>query len=341
MASATFGWEKRGDRAGETIQPAPLRNGLLSSSIQLMTSELSGLFLMGGGTFDHIRNIPRLEILGSATLWNALHLNLKYSVEDFHWRSGTLQASLSLDLDQARVNASSTYSSGQLLGTSMIDGSLLVSSAGVDAVRNNSVGQSAVFVLAFHDLNGNGVRDAEEESLGNPRAIMRGGGSEMNGKMPGKFYNIAADMEYEIEVDKWSFAGNGLFPRRCRYTLYTLPSTVHVIQVPFSEGFDVSGNCRMASSGSAGRSLTSSIFNGLRISLVSPSGDAMYDGEIFSDGSILISGVSSGEYRVEFDQRQLESRGLEAEPLAGSVMLNAESTLLPEIVFRSRNSSPR
>jgi hypothetical protein len=67
----------------------------------------------------------------------------------------------------------------------------------------------------------------------------------------------------------------------------------------------------------------------------------MYDGEIFSDGSILISGVSSGEYRVEFDQRQLESRGLEAEPLAGSVMLNAESTLLPEIVFRSRNSSPR
>jgi hypothetical protein len=298
-----------------------------------MTSVIPGIFVTARSTINQSNLFPdRLELMASSTQLWPLQLSLKYSVSDYQWKRPGLELSLSLDLDPARLHMVSSYLDDQFVSNAMIEGSVSVSAAGVQMARTASLGQSAIVVMAFHDLNRNGVRDGNDTTLGTTAAVLHRSNSETT-RNDGAFYNLIADNLYQIEVDRWSHAGDGLYPRRREFPIYTLPSTVHVIQVPFTEGFEVSGTCRMESAVTAGGTSTG-IFNGLRIKLASDTPDALYTGEVFSDGTILISGVAPGEYRIEFDRRQLQSRGLQVAGLPERVTLNEEKTSIPDISFR-------
>ena len=71
--------------------------------------------------------------------------------------------------------------------------------------------------------------------------------------------------------------------------------------------------------------------NGLRVQLASPSSNALYDGEVFSDGTIYFTGVAAGDYKLVIDPAQLAARHLALAGDLGMIHLGRDATRLPSI----------
>ncbi len=149
----------------------------------------------------------------------------------------------------------------------------------------------------------------------------------------GRFYQLPPNRECEVEVDRWYHTELGLFPSSSRFSLYTGSSSQQLIDIPFVEGFDVSGRCEI---GTPQGSLKISALNGLRIQLVSSANGSLYEGEVYNDGSIYIPSVGAGTYTVVFDDEQLASRHLNVVSMPETVTLDRENDRLVDVVFGRR-----
>lgn len=278
------------------------------SSLQLTAVPFGGIFLTGFGRYDHVaRNLQEISLSAYYRLNRYLGVNIGYSVPSMQWSRGLLQAQFSVDLHPFRATALATYAGGTFSAATLAQGSALISGRGLTLFSESAVGQSALLIEAFNDRNQNGVRDPDEEEMTPPVAWLDIGGTEFASDN-GMFRSLPANRQCRLTVDRWSYGSEGLFPSRSQFDIYTLPSGVQVVEIPVAPGFDLTGPCQIDDNGQI--KTAPAFVNGLQVRLVSDGSDAVYEGEIFSDGTIFIPGVSAGEYRMVFDENQLTSRRL-------------------------------
>lgn len=332
IASADVAWLQDSSRA----QSEPPRRVEVRSGAQVIATPFVGTLLKGEGVYNHVRQkLERLDLYGYARINKYVALGLGYSVPDLDWKRGLLRAQLELQFSPARLFFAVGREQGITSVSTMARGSALVSAAGVTPLSEYAVGMSAIMVRAFRDDNGNGVRDAGEEDLPAPRASLIMGAMRMQSP-DGVFTSLTPNMEWHIEVDRWEHAAEGLYPGRLLHRLYLLPSSVATVDVPYRPGMDVTGKCMVEEKRPDGatRTVASSSVNGLRVLLVSEASGAYYDGETFSDGTILIAGVAQGRYRLRFDSAQLVARRLAVSAAAeDEIVLDGTSDRLPPVTL--------
>lgn len=274
---------------------------------------------------------------------NNIGLNLGVTFHDLDFghlsmkdlRNAGLRMQVDFDFDQTKVTAFGGRDGGNMSANFQAQGSAMISPVGIMASRNFGLGQSAIMIKPFRDANQNGVHDPGEEFLAPMVATLSQGHTQYT-STDGSFTSLPANTQWTLEVDRWTFAEDGLFPNKTRYPIFTTPSSMQVIEVACVEGFDVMGSCKVddGSTGTGKKQDFGGLLNGLRLQLVSAATGAAFDGEIFSDGSIFIPGVCAGEYRIIFDQNQLASRRLSILTMSDVVTLSSDGHRIPTIILQ-------
>ncbi|HVZ39042.1 MAG TPA: hypothetical protein VHI13_07175 [Candidatus Kapabacteria bacterium] len=309
----------------------------MASTLQLTATPLNGLFVMARAAYDYSDKVcTDLDFSSSITLSGALNLGLTYTTQRLDWRHGTLSAQLSYVFGAARVGIGGTYQNGEFALANSIDGGLIVSRGGVHPTSYEAINESGVILHAFRDANLNGIQDGDEEILHDASADLSGSGGLFHTDN-GLFLGLPPYQQSTIAITHEQFAARGLYPRRSEYAVYTLPGATTVIDVPYADGFDVTGRCKVVLPAAGNREGSPAILTALKIHLIATNGTAEYEGEIFDDGSLLIEGVSAGEYRIAFDQEQLSARKLLLRSQPEPVLLSSTAPTLPPVVFVPRD----
>jgi len=329
IASTSLFWGE--DTAAAAPGGFPLRE--IRSRGSILATFLPGMVVKGEGEYDHMRRrVSLLDLNAYIRLTDMLALGVGYGVPDLDWRRGMLRAQVELQFSPARIFLNASRESDMIHTSMTARGSAAFSGSGVATSPEFTVGKAAILLKAFRDLNGNGIRDVGEEELPPPSAVLSLGRMQFRSS-DGAFSSLTPNMEWNLEVDNWEYAAEGIFPARTRHRLFLLPSTVTVIDVPYSEGIDVMGRViveeRLPDGGS--RELPVSLANGLRVALVSESRGALYEGDVFPDGTLLVPGVAAGAYTLRFDPAQLDSRRLAAGPGSGEIVLDGTDDRLPAV----------
>ncbi len=320
-----------GGEIGDSL--ATVDHRTLAATTQIIATPFPWLVLTAQGRYDVVnRTIQTLRLSSYTRVSDAIGLNLNYSLPEGDLTRSTLQLQLGLTLDFTRATVTGSYSDGEFSTASIAQGSLLASRAGLRMLPDGSVGQAALIFTAFHDRNFNGVRDDGEEELDPPSVYLNMDGVNSSAE-DGKFFQLPPNRQCVVEVDRWTHADEGLFPGSQHYVVYTAPSSQRIIEIPFCEGFDVTGRCLFQSDDTNSVASNSVYLNGLRVQLIGADGMSTYDGEVYSDGSIYVPAVAAGHYTVRFDGSQLHSRRLRLIDAPQQVLLTKENSSLPQVLL--------
>ncbi len=330
-ASTDLKW--RGIEIPDAAGGGPPYRRSLVSDLYLLSPVVPGVLLTARGSYDHDAHLlNRAELGASFYLSRIVNLNVAYNVAGSDWANPKLQLQLKVNVNRAAgLTVSGDYYNHEFAASTYMQGSATVSTNGVHFSRHPSSGQTTIILRAFKDDNGNGEYDSGEEELGAQSGRLNFGSSQIASKT-GMFTFVPANRECVVEIDRWGYAELALFPRKTVYGIFSAPSSVHVIDVPYTGGFDVSGRCDVFLPGSS-ETLKTSALLGLNVRLVSSDGASSYDGEIFHDGSIMVAGVAEGEYRLEFDEAQLQARRLRLRSSPERVALGSGNTRIPAVEF--------
>ncbi len=310
----------------------------LTSSLRVIGSPFAAMLLSAQGTYSFTeRTLAGLDVTAYFRLGGTFGLNLGYHVSNLNWSNATVQAQLNIDLASLRATVNSTFVDGNLMGSTQLQGSAILSSHGIQTFADPSVGQASVLIVAYNDANGNGVRDNGEETIDAPPARLSLDGADRSTD-DGIFRAVPANRECMVEVDRWFHATNNLFPGRSRFPLYTIPDELQVLEIPFSEGFDVTALCTTVDADGSRERANRGQTDGLRVRLVSTTGQS-FDGEVFVDGTMLVTGVTAGEYMIEFDAAQLASRRLSTGDGLPTVKLSSADHHMPAIILQMVESA--
>ena len=289
----------------------PRRLGFVSTRAMLSFSLLTNTFLSTEADYSHVQNtFRRLTFRANYALTSDLRVDLSYSVADYDWKRGTIKLGLSMFTNIMQITAGGTKrGEAAYLGSVGLGGSMMFSSAGIQTRQSSLRGQSMVLLSAFRDRNGNGEQDDGEEDIGAPEGVLT---TEMSSQSStdGEIRNVPTTQEGRVTIDQYIFADRDLYPSKRYFGIYPMPNSVSTINVPFREGYDLMGNCEIEHTSGDKKIRSTKGVNGLRITLESTTGVGTFEGEIYNDGTVLISGVPAGEYRIRLDSNQLEYRRL-------------------------------
>lgn len=223
--------------------------------------------------------------------------------------------------------AGATYSS---LSTS-IEAGAAIGPLGLTMVPIGQRGQFSIIISGFDDRNRNGKKDAGERDLGPVDAEILYDGTARS-TVNGVVRSLPPYRRIRIEIDRFGFVRDGLFPIQSSVQLTTAPSGITRLEIPFAQGRDVIGTASVVTSDNIPDPQASSLLTALYVSLRADNG-AFFDGEIFSDGTLYIPGVAEGTYMLYFDRRQLDTRELCTESVPEKIIIDKKAQVL-EVVLR-------
>jgi|GEM_PF-1353415 len=330
-----FEWNKRwGSGTGELFEK-PLNTTLIVSTAQVIAPITRWMSMTARGTYDHMNDrFGDVSLRATLRPFRQLGINVGWSGSVYEkWRKGIVSANLTFNFGTFQTRFGADYQENRSIyyANSSTRGATRFSSAGIDYSDQASMGNAAIIVRGFWDKNGNGIQDDDEPELNSPRATVRYGHASAVAN-DGRFLSIPVYRECVVEIDRASYIGEGLYPTVAQYDLYSLPSSVNVVRVPFAEGFEVSGECTVELPGGVHK-VPGGVLNGLAIRLISTTGNIVIDGEVFDDGSVLISGVPAGEYKIELSDEQLAGRRIRLKEQLKPVHLSEDASTLPTIIF--------
>ena len=334
QASARLAWTHPGYTGAAMAAGEPGSVGV-QSSLSLLGSPFPGVLLGSGLVYDHTnRSMEGLGLSAYIHVFEGTGLNLSCSIPRGKWSSPVFRVQVDVGLSPARIALTAAQESNEATVTMLAQGSMRFAGSGVRVSRDPTVGKASIVVRAFHDRNNNGLRDRDEVDLASPTAELFQERVRLISD-EGVFNAILPNVPWAVEVDQWTYAAEGLFPGKNRFAMVSAPSAITTIDVPFVEGFDISGTCVVRQITSIGDTVAvpGSPAYGLRVELLSVDNENSYEAEIFSDGSLMISGVGAGRYRVRFDREQVASRHLEHLFPSNEVLLDASNRVIPAIMM--------
>jgi len=175
--------------------------------------------------------------------------------------------------------------------------------------KNFSVGKGALSVVAFLDLNNNGVRDSKEPAVPGLKFNINGGRViQEEGGTISRVLELEAYRTYFLEVDSRSFDNLSWQVKSSTIAVETDPNHVKLIEVPVSVISEASGYVYMK---------TPKNLKGLGRMIVSfYSGDSLLIGKTLTeqDGFFSFMGLTPGSYVAVLDTGQLHLLNFEGTP---------------------------
>lgn len=329
-ASARIARIERLDLVGENQTQDPVKRRMnLRASVSL--PPILSFRVRFSGSYDMLTNELNEASTGfSLPLFRAINVGGSYAFRGTDWRRGTFSASVGMNLSMMRASSSASYGEGRLASYARAGGSMVVSSAGVDIVRENATSRVHLIVHGYNDKNLNGRFDGDDELLGPAESelFIENGGPLGNGTM----YDAVPSLQNcVLSINPDQFAEFGLYPRRNEYRAAFQSGNAEVFYVPFAAGSDMfgSGTIRMQS---GGRGHLAALL-GLKVRLVSLDGVAEHTCEFINDGTYLVSGIAPGEYRIVIDERALKEVELRVAEMPATVVITKGLEEIPPITF--------
>lgn len=333
-ASTKLAWQKPQSELGNA--PAHFA---ATSSLQLTAVPWNGIFMLASASYDYDRHaLTDIGLSSSISITNSLSLGLAYTLQRTDRMESTISAQITYDLGGiVRLGTGASYQNDRYSVISTVEGGVMISRGGIVPNTYGGVNESMIIVRAFVDRNLNGTQDDGEETRSDPSADLYSGSAQAHTD-DGTFLSLAPYQEGTVVFSTERYAGEGLYPRKGRYPVYTLPGTTTVIDVPLAPGTTLDGKCLVMTSVEGGRSLSPALLTGLTVHMVSTDGAAEYEGEIFDDGTMIVDGVSEGTYRLLFDDEQLAARALRLAEPSAILTITLASTTIPEVILVKRET---
>ena len=228
------------------------------------------------------------------------------------WRDGvgmTLDLGFSSEFTGARIGSHSRYTAAEGLGgTQTAEGSLLWNARErrVEFGSGRSLGRSGLVGIVYVDLNGNGIRDADEPTA--PDVRLRVGSRGARSDSAGRFeaWDLIPFEPMTVEVDGASLANPLWVPAVDGVRLTPRPNTVEQVELPLAPAGELDGTVMIAGSG---RSV-----GAIGVVLRHLSSGSTSRVVTFGDGTFYASGLRPGSYMVELEADALETLGLRQPP---------------------------
>ncbi len=313
----------------------PHKLGFTNTRAMLSFSLISNIFLSAEADYSHVQNsFRRLTFRMNYALSSVLRTDISYSVADYDWKQATVKIGLTMSTDFMQITAGGAKrAEAAYLGSVGLGGGIMLSSAGIQIRQGSLRGESMILLHAFRDRNANGEQDEGEEELGSTEAMLTTDVSSQT-STDGVLRGIPTTQQGIVVIDQYVFADQNLYPSKRYFGVYPMPNSVSSINVPYCEGYDVTGNCEIEHTQGEKKTRSTKGVNGLRITLESTSGVGTFEGEIYNDGTLLVPGVAAGEYRYNLDNNQLAYRQLSLEPdNQGLVTITDTQHIIPLILL--------
>lgn len=222
--------------------------------------------------------------------------------------------------------------------TTAVGGTAYVGGSGIELSRERNRAGSVIRLYAYNDRNGNGEQEDGEEDLPNPMGLLvrniSGDAASQPSDDRGVFWMVPEHEDIIVEVDRWSLAADEYYPTTRRYGVYMAQGFQRSIHVACRRGYTIEGQCAIERPDLKGnKTRTTQGLSSMRIWLEPTVGVGTYDGEMFDDGTLIIMGVPSGEYRIRMDKAQMDYRRVSMRNEGMTVVISEEKPTLPEVIL--------
>jgi hypothetical protein len=192
--------------------------------------------------------------------------------------------------------------------------------------KNLSVGRAALSIVAFLDLNNNGMRDSKEPAVPGLKFSINGGRvvQEEEGRIS-RVLDLEAYRKYFLQVDSRSFDNVSWRVKNKTIGVETDPNHVKLIEVPISVVSEASGYVYIKTP-AAQKGLSRMIVNFYR-------GDTLLIGRTLTeqDGFFSFMDLTPGTYHAALDPAQLHLLNFEAAPVSVSFTIaNSEEGVIAD-----------
>lgn len=267
-------------------------------------------------------------VLGSAHLGRGTRIGLQATLPFDSPEDGRYSLRVEVPVGNVRPVVRGTIGNGATSLSTTVEGTTIATPLGVRMLPLGIRGGCSLLLTGFEDRNRNGVRDADEPSLGllDGNLYSEGIPTEF---VDGRIEGFAPFRRVTLEIDRFSRAVEGLYPLRQLYEITTGPSSQIHIDVPFAPGVEIFGE--VAVEGREGQA-ADPLLAALTAWLTGENG-SRFQGEVFSDGTIYFAGVPEGRYHLIFDDRQLRTRGLCFSEDSEVVVIAADTHQIPKTLL--------
>ncbi|HEX6589660.1 MAG TPA: hypothetical protein VF039_11590 [Longimicrobiales bacterium] len=168
----------------------------------------------------------------------------------------------------------------------------------VEPASYRGVGFAGVDVLAFHDLNGNGIRDAGEPPAENVVVQVGGETATTDATGHGRAWGLVPYEKLPIRIAP-AWADPRWTPRDSLLVLRPVPHVFNPVELPLV------GTREVLASVVAGPGVPTS--SGIGFTLTNRTTGQVFRGMTLSDGAIYLSQVPVGTYTLEFSRASLDA----------------------------------
>lgn len=241
------------------------------------------------------------------------------------------EAGLRYDFGFGQTRASVRKSNKTIRHLAAINGSMIYDrkSNYLDFNNHTSVGKGSIILNPYLDMNGNGLRDADEPKAPNLNIRVNGGRIEKSLKDTTiRITDMEAYVTYNLELDASGFGNVAWQLLKKNYSVTVDPNSVKNIDVPVFVSGEVSG--RMTWKGNnennSGR-MTIRIYNDKSVVVASAYTEA--------DGYFSYLGLIPGRYSARVDTAELRRQNLTAAPgsFPFSISRSIEGTFVDNLEF--------
>lgn len=300
------------------------------SYFALSSSPISWLTVGASGRYNHAAKRLDAHLSVRLRVLRNISVTLGYSRSTTTLVSPSVRIGIDVDVPMSRIMINGANAATGFTSDVQAQGSILFSGTDLLFSSMPMSGRAIIKVTGFHDRNRNGALDHDEELLSDAASRLTVAGRMVSGD-DGVFASLPSFAPWQLSVDLYAFASRGLFPAQETFGGTTSPGGVSEILVPYSEGTDVEGICRMETVTS--RPIR---FDGMTVHLVRESDDIAYSTTVFSDGTYYFAGVVMGRYRVELDKPETDARGLVQFGASSEVVVDTDGAVAQTLLVRSK-----
>ena len=239
------------------------------------------------------------------------YINLSYE-NNFNDNLPTVELGVRYDFSFAQAGISVRRNSAFTRTTQTANGSIIIDRPThyTGFANYTNVGKGGITVIAFLDLNGNGIKDANEPKAAGLKIRLNGGRIAQNVRDSLiRVTDLEPYINYTVEIDPLSFENIAWRLRKRNFSIAVDPNTIKEVFVPVEVVSETSGRVSITNTeeGSLPGRFIVLIYNQLTKRLITRTTTE-------EDGYFSYMGLFPGDYYITLDDAQLKDLKLEAEP---------------------------
>jgi len=232
--------------------------------------------------------------------------NLSYS---YSTKSLQVGVSVYIDFNFMRTSATTTMRKNYISSTQTIAGSVHFSGKPnpVFASSSNSVGRAGLDVIVFLDINHNDVKDKDEPLVKNATvAINKGKQVLTENDTIHRFVSLEPYAPYLLTIANNGFPSISWILEKSTWSVVTNPNQIKKVYIPVKPMGEVEMKISMTKNGTVSPAYRQIVY------IMDSNNKVVGKGLTEQDGYFTFMGLAPGNYKIQFDEKQLKGLGLAA-----------------------------